>query len=109
MSTKSDTKAGIREYFKNFEIKEICHICEDFGFFIHFKESLPSPACMRDDTKRRFECCDHSGFKMKQKLYWYKFRVANTNTGYWEYYQTAKYEQGTGLFEDFEEVKELIN
>ena len=95
----------IKEFFKNFEIKDICHICEDFGFFLHVGDILPSPACMRDDKKRRFECIDLSGFNMKPKLYWYKFRVANLKTSIWEYYLTAKYDQGKGIFEDLAEVE----
>ena len=93
----------LKEFFKNFEIKEICHICEDSGFYLHIGDEVPSFSCMREDTKRKFDCYDYSGFNMKNKRDWYKFRVANTNTCLWEIYRTANYEDGA--FEDLDEVE----
>jgi hypothetical protein len=94
-----------KEYFKNFEIKTICSICVDSVFFLHSGNDAPKRlSCSRPES-RKFDCTDYSGFKMKTKLDWFKFRVANMDNNYWEYYRTAKYKQGTGEFEDLKEVE----
>ena len=96
----------IKEFFRNFNVNSICSICQDSGFYIHLGEEVPFGLnCMRDGKERKFVCMSHSGFNMKAKLDWFKFRVANSNTGFWEYYRTAKYEQGEGVFEDLDEVE----
>lgn len=96
----------VKEFFKNFKVNTICSICVDSGFYLQPDDDVPNGlSCMRSDKKRRFECMDGSGFNMKPKLDWYKFRVANIKTGFWEYYRTAKYEQGEGIFEDLDEVE----
>ncbi|KKM91606.1 hypothetical protein LCGC14_1226780 [marine sediment metagenome] len=96
----------VKEYFKNFVIHSICSICKDSGFFLQIDADVPSGlVCMRDADKHKFDCMEHSGFSMKIKLNWFKFRVANVKTGFWEYYTIAKYEQGTGEFEGLVEVE----
>ena len=83
------------DFLRNYEIKSICSICVENGFFLQLDEQCPSYlSCMRDNSKHKFECNDYSGFKMKRKLDWYKFRVANMRTGKWEFYRIANYKDG---------------
>lgn len=93
------------DFLKNYEIKDICSICVDSGFFLQLDEQCPSYlSCLRDDKKHKFECIGYSGFKMKRKVNWYKFRVANVRTNKWEFYRIAEYKDGEFIDIDIKKV-----